>query len=115
MVKLMSYVNDAYHCVSEIIKRVGRKLVVATPLGLGKPVQILNALYKEAKRDPSVDLTIISGLSFLKPEFQDQLANRLLGPALTRIYNDYEDLLYEVDRRKELVPQNIKIIEFFFV
>lgn len=87
--------------------------MVATPLALGKPVQLLNALYQAALKDPSVELVILTALSFLKPVAKDELSKRFFAPIFDRIYDDYEDLLYEIDRRNQKLPVNVKVIEFF--
>ncbi len=94
--------------------RVGKRLVVATNLGLGKPIQILNALYRRAKHDCSINLSILTALSFCRPTVDNDLGKRLFGPYLERVYSDYEDLHYEIDRRAGVLPSNVRVIEFFF-
>jgi acyl-CoA hydrolase len=112
--KLPLYFDDASLCAEKMIEMVGPRVVVATPLGIGKPVQFLNALYKLACKDSSLELVIITALSFLKPTAKNDLAKRLLDPFFERVYGDYEDLHYEKDRRAKTIPKNIRVIEFFF-
>ena len=38
-----------------IVARLGKRWVAAAPLGLGKPNRLLNALYRHAKADPSIE------------------------------------------------------------
>ncbi len=52
------FVTDVEICVDRIIETVGKKIVFAMPLALGKPNQMVNALYLRAKKDPSINLTI---------------------------------------------------------
>ncbi len=39
-------------CVDRAIARVGKQLVLMAPLGLGKPVQLMNAFYRRAALRP---------------------------------------------------------------
>src|SRR5262249_53111382 len=52
--------------VNEIIREVGKNLVVGLPLGLGKANHIVNALYARAVGDPSINLTLFSALTLEK-------------------------------------------------
>lgn len=97
----------------DIIERIGKTIVLAVPLGIGKPIGLLNALYRMACADKSLQLTIITGLTLARPIIQNELEKRLVEPILSRILKDYEDPLYEQDRLLQRVPDNIKIIEFF--
>ncbi len=49
-------------CVDRAIARVGTKLVLMAPLGLGKPVQLVNAFYRRAASDPGISLHIYTAL-----------------------------------------------------
>lgn len=109
----MQNLLDAKTCVQQLIDSVGKNIVVATPLGLGKPTQFLNELYLQAKKDPQISLTIVTALSFLRPSISNSLAKRLYDPILDRIYGDYQDLYYEKDRRAKNLPSNVRVIEFF--
>ena len=55
--------TSEFDCVDAIIARAGKQLRVATPLAAGKPVPILNALYKRAKEDPEIALEIYTSRS----------------------------------------------------
>ena len=100
--------HDLKKQIEKIIDYVGPKIIVATPLGLGKPIQFLNALYDYAKKDSCIDLTIITALSVVKPKALSGLNN-----FIERVYGDYEDLQIEIDRRAEQLPPNIRVVEFF--
>lgn len=96
-----------------IIDRLGKTIVMAVPLAIGKPIGLINALYRMACADKSIQLTIITGLTLARPLLHNELEKRLVEPILNRILKDYEDPLYERDRLLQQVPENIKIIEFF--
>jgi len=100
--------------VDKVIKKVGKKLIVGTPLGAGKPNVLLNEFYQKAKSDPSIDLTIYSALTLQKPKGKSDLEKRFMGPFAERLFEDYPDLDYELDRMSNKIPKNIKVIEFYF-
>ena len=43
--------NDAEGCVEAVLSQVGRKIVLAMPIAIGKPNHFVNALYRRAVRD----------------------------------------------------------------
>ena len=59
--------TDVGHCVDAVLRRVGPRVVLAVPLGIGKPNPFVNELYRRALRDAGLDLTILTALSLLKP------------------------------------------------
>lgn len=97
----------------DIVDHVGKKIVIGLPLGLGKPVGLINSLYRLACEDNSIQLTIITALTLARPDIKNELQKRLAAPILERIIKDYEDPLFEKDRANQTVPSNIRIIEFF--
>ena len=97
----------------KIIETVGKKIVVGVSVGLAKPVGLLNAIYRMASEDPSIQLTIITGLTLAKPTFHRDLQKRLAEPILNRLMKDYENPLYESAREQQTVPDNIRILEFY--
>ena len=60
-------VDDVGECVDAVLRRVGARVVLALPLGVGKPNPIANEFYRRAARDPGIDLTIITALSLRRP------------------------------------------------
>ncbi len=105
---------DVASVVDLIIERVGPDIRVGMPLGLGKPVQLCNALYARVKQDPTLRLTILTALSLERPEPSSDLEARFLGPFLDRILGDAPALDYLVDVHDDTVPANIVIREFFY-
>jgi acyl-CoA hydrolase len=101
-------------CVDAVIATVGKRIMLATPLGIGKPNHLLNALYRRAKADPSIELTIHTALTLSLPRASSELEARLLGPMLPRVFGNYPDLDYELDRSSAELPPNVRVIEFFF-
>jgi acyl-CoA hydrolase len=104
---------DVGHCVDAVLRRVGPRIVLALPLGIGKPNPLANEFYRRATRDPAIDLTIITALSLLKPTARAALERRLLDPITARVFGNYVEPEYARAVRADTVPPNIRIIEFF--
>ncbi|MFT7405384.1 acetyl-CoA hydrolase/transferase C-terminal domain-containing protein [Zhongshania sp.] len=102
------------YCVEKIIERLGKDLRVAMPLGLGKPVELIDALYRRASSDSSISLTILTALSLERPRENDPIRGRLLNPVFDRLYAKYSEPLYLQAERKGEMPANIKLCEFYF-
>ena len=82
--------SDPEAIVDEIIRDVGKRLVVGLPLGLGKANHIVNALYARAAADPSITLTLFSALT-LEPR-PSGLLNRVWYPVVERLFGGYPGL-----------------------
>lgn len=106
--------QDVEACVDTILQRVGKTVVIGLALGLGKPTQLVNALYARAKADPSLTLRILTALSLEKPEGANPLEQAFLGPFVTRVFGDCPDLDYALDLRRKKLPPNVEVCEFFF-
>lgn len=100
-------------CVDLAIERVGKRIVLGLPLGLGKANHIANAFYARAKADPGIKLTIFTALTLERPAAPNALAARLLDPISERLYGGYPDLDYARDRRRNALPANVRVKEFF--
>ncbi|WP_417493850.1 acetyl-CoA hydrolase/transferase C-terminal domain-containing protein [Maricaulis sp.] len=98
-----------------IIATVGRKIVLALPLGLGKPNHIVNALVARAIADPGIDLTIFTALTLETPALGSELERRFLEPAMERLFGAYPPLTYAAALRDGSLPDNIRVDEFFFL
>ena len=106
---------DNYDLIAkDIVERVGKKVVMAIPLGIGKPIGLTNALYRLACEDKSINLTILTALTLARPVLHNELEKRFIEPILERTLKDYEDPLYERARQLQQLPDNINVIEFFF-
>ncbi|NOY70390.1 MAG: hypothetical protein GXP53_13050 [Deltaproteobacteria bacterium] len=105
--------QDAEKCVDDIISKVGKKIVLGLPLGLGKPNEFANAIYLRAKADPSIELVICTALSLERPKGASDLEQRFLGPFVERMFSGYVDLEYMKDLRKKALPPNVELREFY--
>jgi len=106
--------NDVEACVDAIIEQVGKDIKFGMPLGLGKPIHLVNALYKRAKEDPSIKLLIATALTLEKPAGHSRLEKNFLEPFVDRVFGGIPDIEYMKDLRARKVPSNIEITEFFF-
>ena len=107
------YYESADECVDRLIKTVGKKIVLAAPLALAKPNHLINALYRRAKQEPDLHFTLITAVSLEKPSWSNELEKRLVKPLSERIWEDFPDLEYVLDMRKNAAPPNFKLVEFF--
>ncbi|RUO33762.1 acetyl-CoA hydrolase/transferase C-terminal domain-containing protein [Aliidiomarina soli] len=107
-------VSDSSVCVDQVIQRVGKKITLGLPLGLGKPIHFANALYQRAKADPSLELHIVTALSLVAPTPSAGLEKRFMDPFIERLYGDIPELEYARDVLAHNLPDNVKVSEFFF-
>jgi hypothetical protein len=110
----MQTLRSVEECVDAIVARVGTRISIGTPLGIGKPNHLLNAFYRRAQRDPSFQLTIHTALTLQRPVAHGELERRLLEPIAERVFGNYPDLAYELDRARGRLPDNVRVIEFYF-
>ncbi len=110
----MQTLQNPQACVDAVLARVGKRISLTTPLGLGKPNHLLNALYERAKRDPSIELLIHTALTLELPKGKSLLEQRFLAPMVRRLFGNYPDLAYELDRMAGKLPANVRVIEFYF-
>src|SRR3981081_4517620 len=104
---------DVGNCVDAVLRRVGSRIVLALPLGIGKPNPLVNEFYRRALRDPTIDLTILTALSLLKPVAHSALEARLLTPLAARVFGTYVEPEYARAMQSDTLPPNIRIVEFF--
>ncbi len=111
----METLSNCEAAIDALLSRMGTRISLATPLGIGKPNHLLNALYRRAKADPSVELTIHTALTLQRPAAKSELERRLLEPIVDRVFGNYPDLEYEQDRAAGKLPANVRVIEFYFM
>jgi acyl-CoA hydrolase len=106
--------DDSARLADAIVERVGKTIVLALPLGLGKANHIANALYAKAVADRSIRLTIFTALTLEPPRARQELERRFLEPLARRVFAGYPALDYATAIHAGTVPPNIQINEFFF-
>ncbi len=106
--------SDPARLADTIIEKVGKTVVLALPLGLGKANHIANALFAKAVADPSIRLTIFTALTLEPPHAKSELEHRFLDPVAQRVFAGYPPLAYAAAIRKNQVPANVTVNEFFF-
>jgi acyl-CoA hydrolase len=105
--------SDVGECVERILERTQRRIVLGLPIGIGKPVPLVNELYRRAASDPSIQLTIVTGLSLDLPRAGNALQRRFLEPFVRRVFAGVPELEYRNALRERRLPPNIRVIEFF--
>ncbi|HLO94094.1 MAG TPA: acetyl-CoA hydrolase, partial [Burkholderiaceae bacterium] len=106
-------IPDLEHAVDLILERIPGDIVMAIPLGLGKPNPLVNVLYRRISRLPERRLKIFTALSLEKPVGKSELEQQFLGPLVERVFADYPDLDYVKAHRAQALPANIEVHEFF--
>ena len=106
--------EDPEYIIDQVIEKVGRNMVVGTPLAIGKPNHLLNALYNRVKNNPDLSLKIFTALTLDKPKGKSLLEKRFFEPLVERVFGNYPDLDYERDRQAGTLPPNVDILEFYF-
>ncbi len=99
--------------VERMLERLPAHIVLAIPLGVGKPNPLVNALYRRIAADPSRRLTLFTALSLEKPVGHSELEQHFLAPLVERVFKNYPDLDYVKAARAGTLPANIEVHEFF--
>lgn len=111
MSRLISSVDD---CAERIIEAVGPDIRLGAPLGLSKPVQLINALYHRVADDPALSLHIFTALCLEVPKPGSHIEAALAGPILERMFGDYEELAFLEPFKRNALPPNIQLSELYF-
>ena len=101
-------------CIDAMIDRLGKNLRLALPLGLGKPIELVNTLYARACQDPAISLTILTALTLERPREAHPVRGRLLNPVFDRLFANYTEPTYATAVREGTLPANITVREFYF-
>jgi acyl-CoA hydrolase len=105
--------DDVAECVESTLSRVGPRIVLALPLGIGKPNPLVNDFYRRAQRDPRISLKIFTALSLRAPVWHGELERRFVEPLVERIFGDDVPLDYVRDLHAARLPANVEIVEFY--
>ncbi|MBV8124392.1 MAG: acetyl-CoA hydrolase [Burkholderiaceae bacterium] len=106
--------HDLEAAVDAVLQRIEGAIVMALPLGIGKPNRFVNALYRRIKADGRRQLQVFTALSLEKPVGASELERHFMGPLVERVFADYPDFDYLEDLRHGRLPANIVVHEFFF-
>ncbi|MCW5747262.1 MAG: acetyl-CoA hydrolase [Alphaproteobacteria bacterium] len=107
--------QDPDSLADAIIAAVGKRIVLALPLGLGKANHVANALFARAQADPSVHLSIFTALTLEAPRGASDLERRFVAPMAERLFGGYPELAYARARRAGALPANVTVYEFFLL
>jgi len=100
--------------VDRLLAHAAGQLVLAAPLGLGKPHRLLNAITRRVAADPSASLHLLTALSLTPPAAGKGLQRRFLAPFLARHFGpDFPVLDYAMAMRRDALPPNIRVEEFY--
>lgn len=100
--------------VDRLLAHAGGRLVLAAPLGLGKPHRVLNAITRRVAADPGASLHLLTALSLTPPAAGTGLQARFLKPFLARHFGEsFETLDYALALRRNALPPNIRVEEFY--
>ncbi|MFC3149523.1 acetyl-CoA hydrolase/transferase C-terminal domain-containing protein [Litoribrevibacter euphylliae] len=109
-----AHYSDVKDCVNDVIQQLNKNIVLGIPLGIGKPTQFINELYRRAKEDSSISLKIITALSLERPKPAPGLEAKFLEPVFDRLFDGYVGPDYVADLKKQQIPDNVQLCEFFF-
>ena len=112
--KVTDIISSVEESVDHAIAAVGHNIVLGAPLGLGKPVQVMNAFFRRALKDPEINLHIYTALSLELPKPGSHIEANLAGPIVERLFGDYEELDYMRALRAGTLPDNIQVSELYF-
>lgn len=106
--------DDIDETVSWLLKRVPGSLRIGAPLGIGKPHRLLNALYLRVESEPARALHIYTALSLDPPTAAPGLERRFLATFASRHFgDDFPRLLYIEAMKRDALPANIRVEEFY--
>jgi acyl-CoA hydrolase len=99
--------------VDHVLAELPAHVHMGMPLGLGKPNRFANALYARIKSLPDRQLTVYTALCLGRPDGGDGLQRRFLEPFLERVFDDYPELDFLADLRRDELPPNVHVQQFF--
>ena len=109
-----NYYHDVESCVEQTLSRVGRRIALGTPLGLGKANHLVNEFFRRASEDSSINLHIYTALTLARPHWKSDLERRFLEPLAERLFDGYPELSYVEPLKRGRLPDNIQVSEFYF-
>lgn len=113
MVEKTAYFQDADLLADKIIERLNGKIVMATPLGLGKANHVINAIYEKVRQNSSYTLKIYTALTLNTPSASSDMERRFIEPLKKRLFEGYCELTFAQDLHDNNLPKNVEVCEFF--
>ncbi len=111
---MTQYFDSPDDLADAVVAAIGNEIVLGLPVGVGKAVHFANALYERAARDASIKLTIFTALTLEPPEPSGDLERRFLAPLAERLWGEWPRLHYAEAVRRQSLPPNIRVREFYF-
>ena len=105
--------QSATELADSLILSLDKKIVLGLPIGIGKAAHVVDALFERATSDPSISLTIFTGLTLATPRSETELESRFIDPLVERLYAEWPTPSYVQAVSENYVPSNIKIREFY--
>lgn len=109
-----SYYADVETCVEDVLRKVGWRVNLGTPLGLGKANQLVSEFFRRAREDSRIELRIFTALTLTRPHSKSDLERRFLEPLSERLFGGYPELEYVNPCMRGELPKNIRVTEFYF-
>ena len=106
--------DDPNRLAEAIVGRVGKKIVLGLPIGIGKANHVANALFARAAADAAIELHIFTGLTLETPRGKSLIEQRFIKPLAERLFAGYPDLAYALALRGNRLPPNVHVNEFYF-
>src|SRR5256885_10612388 len=106
--------RDVETCVEETLRKVGRRVALGTPLGLGKANHLVNEFFRRACEDTNINLHIFTALTLARPHWNGELERRFVEPLAERLFGGYPELAYRDPLKRGELPENIRVTEFYF-
>ncbi len=103
--------DNAQALVQDLLDKLDKKIVFGS--GFGRPAHILNELYRRAVADPTIELTIITGLLVERPRGSSDMESRFIDPFVERVFGSLPDMDFVRPYKKGTLPDNINVIEIF--
>ena len=106
--------SDLDEAVAWMLEQLPRELHIATPLGIGKPHRLLNALYARVAADASRPMSLYTALSLDPPRATRGLEGRFMAPFVARHFGaDFPRLAYVDAQRRDALPAHVCVEEFY--
>ena len=106
--------SDPRLLADALVEQLKGDIVLGLPLGLGKANHVANAIIARALADSHVRLRIFSALTLEPPKPKSDLERRFLASVIDRTMGGYPALAYVDLQRRDALPANITVDEFFF-